>query len=452
MCISLNVVVGDQQRDEDSLSYHQVTPLSSLTTFFSLSIDMPSVDENTLPPSRHARDISSRPQPIKSNKQRGSILLGKNPDLFTVFEDKTQLSAGRKAAEEDGGKDGFMMGRMRNLEAAVKVLQKKNERTGIDQKTLSDRRKSDEQITLVEADQTVSTTEANFVELKYDLLLSSKPTPSTPARSRNPGHHESPFDSPNACPSLTGAEENTTFASPPVPALARKLLRMSMQGRPSSGLRTELRFDNFSDDSTVLGQDAMEIMQDEDCKNQYHDTKRDAVSSARKLSNPPPTFDPELSLGDMSLIEGISLDAAQADAYLDDISTPNDSCTSRLVNETTDVEEENSLDRVDNHASVSSQTEPPIASVPKACGYSDSTSHLVDATMQTDENLRAYCDMAVQVLVPSEFTAPLSLTMIGPTTFDVGMQTSQGDANKLLASEITDQQAESPSYTVSDTV
>jgi len=103
---------------------------------------MPSVDENTLLPSRHARDVSARPQPIKSNKQRGSILLGKNPDLFTVFEDKNQLSAGRKAAEEQVGKDGARMDRMKNLEAAVKVLQKKNERTVIDQKTLSDRRKS----------------------------------------------------------------------------------------------------------------------------------------------------------------------------------------------------------------------------------------------------------------------------------------------------------------------
>ena len=196
----------------------------------------------------------------------------------------------------------------------------------------------------------------------------------------------------------------------------------------------------------------MEIMQDEDCKNQYHDTKRDAVSSARKLSNPPPTFDPELSLGDMSLIEGISLDAAQADAYLDDISTPNDSCTSRLVNETTDVEEGTSLKVADNYTSVSSQSEPSITPVPEACGSSDSTSHMVDAAMQTDENLRAYCDMAVQVHVSSESTAWSSLTMIGPTTFDVGMQTSQGDANKLLASEITDQQAESPSYTFSVTV
>lgn len=221
-----------------------------------------------------------------------------------------------------------------------------------------------------------------------------------------------------------------------------------MQGRPSSGLRTELRFDNLSDDSTVLEQDAMEIMQDEECENQKHDTNRDSIGSARKPLNRPPPFDPELSLGDISLIEGISLDAAQADAYLDDISTPNDSYTSRPVNDTTDVEEETSLARVDNHASVSSQTEPPIASVPEACGSSDSTSHMVDATMQTDENLRAYCDMAVKSLVPSEFTAPSSLTKTGPTTCDVGTQASQGDGSKLLASEITDQRAESSSSTV----
>lgn len=103
---------------------------------------MPSVDENALPHSRYARDVSARPQPIKSNKQRGSILLGKNPDLFTVFEDKSQISAGRKAAEEQAGKDGARVDRMKNLEAAVKVLQKKNERTVIDQKTLNDRRMS----------------------------------------------------------------------------------------------------------------------------------------------------------------------------------------------------------------------------------------------------------------------------------------------------------------------
>jgi len=220
---------------------------------------------------------------------------------------------------------------------------------------------------------------------------------------------------------------------------------MSIQGRPSSGLRTELRYDSFPDDSTVLDQEAMEIMQDEQCEDQDRDMNREPVSSVRKLPNPPPTFDPELSLGDISLIEGISLEAAQAGAYLDEVSTANDFCTSSLVNEATDVEEETSLERVDDHASVYSQTEPPIASVPEACGSSDSTSHMVDATMQTDENLRAYCDMAVQVHVSSESTAWSSLTMIGPTTCDDGTQTSERDANKLLALEITDQQAESSS-------
>jgi len=220
-----------------------------------------------------------------------------------------------------------------------------------------------------------------------------------------------------------------------------------MQGRPSSGLRTELRFDSFSDGSTVLDQDAMEIMQDEQCENQEHDTNRDSIGSARKPLNPPPTFDPELSLGDISLIEGISLDAAQAGAYLDNISTANDSYTSSLVKESTDVEEGTSLKVADNYTSVSSQSEPSITPVPEACGSSDSTSHMVDAAMQTDENLRAYCDMAVQVLVPSEFTAPSSLTKTGPTTCDVGTQASQGDGSKLLASELADQRAESSSFT-----
>lgn len=100
---------------------------------------MPLVDENNLPPTRHARDVSSRPQPINSNKQRGSILLERNPGLFNVFEDKDQGDS-NKDIEEQSGKDSVRMDRIKNLEAAVKALQKKNERAVIDQKTLSDRR------------------------------------------------------------------------------------------------------------------------------------------------------------------------------------------------------------------------------------------------------------------------------------------------------------------------
>jgi hypothetical protein len=384
---------------------------------------MPLVDENNLPPSRYARDVPARPQPIKSNKQRGSILLERNPGLFNVFEDKDQGSGNKKGVEEQASKEGIRMGRIKNLEAAVKSLQKKNERTVIDQKTLSDRRKSMISPYSAQAHHIVSTTEANFVELKYELLLATKPSPSTPARSQKSQLHDTSFDSPHACPSLTGAEENTTFASPPVPALARKLLRKSMQGQPTSGLRSEICFDNLSDEFSMLDQDSMEIMQDEqqDGFEGHRSTNEKSFGftdggnggSAKKIANPPPTFDPEQSLGDISVIEGISLDAAQAGAYLDNLSRPEDIQfdTGSLL-QGTNEEGEAPEERLDNYASVSSQTELLMTTISQACvSGDDSTPDMVNATIQTDDDDKTYCDMAVQVQVPSGFAVGISLTI-----------------------------------------
>jgi hypothetical protein len=142
-------------------------------------------------------------------------------------------------------------------------------------------------------------------------MLSNKPSPSTPIRSRT--LHDPITDSPIACPSLTGAEENTSFASPPVPALQRKLLRMSMQGRPTSGLRSEVRFEYFEADNTTLGNDSIEILTEDhlnrgigEARSSWEDlglASEEAIVFNRRVPNPPPAFDPDVSLGDVSLIE-----------------------------------------------------------------------------------------------------------------------------------------------------
>jgi hypothetical protein len=193
-------------------------------------------------------------RPAKSSKQRGSILSNVPANRVSVFDKHDDTKAGETDVQM--GREKIRDDRIHNLETAMKILQKKGERTAIDQKTLSDRREPTFLDTSCsKADHPVSTTEANFVELKCELMLFSKPSPLTPAKSR-PTYDPS-NDSPIVCPSLTGAEENTSFASPPVPALQRKLLRMSMQGKGPSGLRSELQFDDFEHESTMLGDDSM---------------------------------------------------------------------------------------------------------------------------------------------------------------------------------------------------
>jgi hypothetical protein len=163
------------------------------------------------------------------------------------------------------------------------------------------------------------------VELKYEVLLSNKPSPFTPAKSRTLVH--TPISSPANCPSLTGAEENTTFASPPVPALQRRLLQMSARGKAEgevkkgSGLRYESSF-SFSDESMLVEEDYLETLQDEGLDEEEVEagetTPKRREDSSKRASHPPPAFDPEASLGDVSIIEGIEDDVGRAEEYLSD--------------------------------------------------------------------------------------------------------------------------------------
>lgn len=179
------------------------------------------------------------------------------------------------------------------------------------------------------SDLLVSKIEANFVELKCEMMLSNKPSPSTPARSRN--SPDSFTHSPIVCPSLTGAEENTSFASPPVPALQRKLLRLSMSARPTSGLRNEMRVEDHADESTVFGSDSIEHLE-------HGRSLRESLNSRSGLENVgdviggpflfntriphrPPSSDADTSLGEISMIEGIYDDATRAGEYLESLFT-----------------------------------------------------------------------------------------------------------------------------------
>jgi hypothetical protein len=76
-------------------------------------------------------------RPAKSSKQRGSILSNVHANRVTVFEERDIAKAGELDGETR--RDDIKEDRMKGLETAIKVLQKKNERTAIDQKTLSDR-------------------------------------------------------------------------------------------------------------------------------------------------------------------------------------------------------------------------------------------------------------------------------------------------------------------------
>jgi hypothetical protein len=76
-------------------------------------------------------------RPAKSSKQRGSILSNVHANRVTVFEEHQTAKA--EGMDTQMGGEKIRDDRVQNLETAVKVLQKKGERTAIDQKTLSDR-------------------------------------------------------------------------------------------------------------------------------------------------------------------------------------------------------------------------------------------------------------------------------------------------------------------------
>ena len=77
-------------------------------------------------------------RPAKSSKQRGSILSNVHPNRLTVFEEHETPKPGGRDSQLEGEK--IRDDRIQNLETVIKILQKKAERTAIDQKTLSDRR------------------------------------------------------------------------------------------------------------------------------------------------------------------------------------------------------------------------------------------------------------------------------------------------------------------------
>ena len=257
-------------------------------------------------------------------------------------------------------------------------------------------------------------------------MLFSKPSPSTPAKSR-PTYDPS-IDSPIVCPSLTGAEENSSFASPPVPALQRKLLRMSMQGKGPSGLRTELQFDEFEDGSTILGSDSIEYLTEDHFPGGHREgssswedlgpTSLESIVFNRKPRNSSPVFDPDVSLGDVSMIEGIYDDAARAGAYLDSQQTGNTDVTPNVLSEINGDDH----DSEDLILSSTTQTESGAEST-EAAGIepAKAPSSMIDASIQTEIATEVTSDEPASTMVDATVQTETE-TMV---TNDVGVQVYQ---------------------------
>lgn len=88
-----------------------------------------------------------------------------------------------------------------------------------------------------------------------------------------------------------------------------------MQG---SGLRNEV---SFGEDSMCMAPGDVEVLQDDHDEAGWWDrggrsTVEQGDIGKKRQSNPPPFFDPEMSLGDVSIIEGIEDDVVRAEEYL----------------------------------------------------------------------------------------------------------------------------------------
>lgn len=240
--------------------------------------------------------------------------------------------------------------------------------------------------------------------------------------------YDSSTDSPIICPSLTGAEENTSFASPPVPALQRKLLAMSLQGKGPSKLRSELQFHESEDEDTILDDDSMEVLVEDQFGKGYRESSLswedlgpESLESTifnRKPRNPAPTLDPDVSLGDVSVIEGIYEDAAQAGAYLDSQLTGHINTTPRLAaksdggNHDIEILDAFPTSRQDESAAVHHEVSLHETIVPKAI--------MIDANIQTDfeDKITGEATLSANVMVDAIIQTEVELK----STFDAGIQ------------------------------
>lgn len=257
------------------------------------------------------------------------------------------------------------------------------------------------------------------MELKCELIMSNKTFPSTPARAQS--SHDSSIESPLACPSLTGAEENSSFSSPPVPALQRKLLRLCLQGRPSSGLKSEARFEAFADENLETEDDSIEFLREARPSRGYveggngcdglAEAELQSIVLNKRVSNPPPAFDPDASLGNISMIEDIYDDATRAGAYLDSLVNVSEATQRSSAHEMEHLDESASSSQDKSSAAQSEvtvfelevprptsqmvvQTEGESAVVSKDIALS---ALMFDVTTQTETDVKVFSDVGVQV-------------------------------------------------------
>ena len=202
-----------------------------------------------------------------------------------------------------------------------------------------------------------------------------------------------------------------------------------MQDKGPSGLRSELQFDDFEHESTIAGGNSTEYLTEDRSPGGGHKegslsweglgpTNSESIVFNRKSRNPAPTFDPDVSLGDISMIEGIYDDAARAGAYLDSQKTGASDITPNVLSEV-------DSDNLDSEELISSATiraeslaqhnqeaevEPVDAAPPMvdasiqteiatevACDTFESASAMIDASIQTETGSIVTSDVGVQV-------------------------------------------------------
>ena len=260
------------------------------------------------------------------------------------------------------------------------------------------------------------------MELKCELIMSNKTFPSAPARARS--SHDSSIESPLACPSLTGAVENSSFSSPPVPALQRKLLRLSLQGRPRSGLKSEVRFEASADENLETKGDSTEFLKEtrlsrghvegDTSWNGLADADLESIVFKKRASHPPPAFDPDATLGDISINEDIYEDATRAGAYLDSLENVSEATQKSSPHEMKYLDESASSSQDESSAAhpevtvfeleVSRPTSQMVDADVQTEGESEVVSKdialsalMVDVTTQTETDVKVFSDVGVQV-------------------------------------------------------
>ena len=191
-----------------------------------------------------------------------------------------------------------------------------------------------------------------------------------------------------------------------------------------------MRFEAFADENLETEDDSIEFLREVRPSGGYVEggTGCDGLAEAelepivfnKRISNPPPAFDPDASLGNISMIEDIYDDATRAGAYLDSLVNVSEATQRSSAHEMKHLDESASSSQDESSAAhpdvtvfeleVPRPTSQMVDADVQPEGESEVVSKdialsalMVDVTTQTETDVKVFSDVGVQVTQIGKF-------------------------------------------------